>query len=407
MATWREKLLPASFRGVAFNVDSGEGTFGRRTQVHEYPKRDKPFAEDMGRATREFSVTGFLIGDDYMAKRDRLLEALETKGSATLVDPWYGELKVTLKEPARVRHSRDEGGMCTFTMVFVESGELSFPAATNSHGAQTLGAADKMQAVTSSNFESKFKIDGFPSFVLDGALATFSQNLSLVESALAGTNGLIASPLSTLQGRAGSLLPNSSGLASSVFSLFNRGSSVVQALSNIFGGGGSSARNRDSVQALVGLSSSFNERANVAVPTNITPSRQQVATNTTALNDLFSNAMLVQAAGMTAAMELPVYDDAVAIRTGVVNGLDKQSLGAPDDVYLATQDLRSKVYKDVTSRLGNSARMTTISPQDRMPALVLAYDRYGDVGRELEIVGLNAVRRPGFLPNTPIKVLST
>jgi prophage DNA circulation protein len=201
-------------------------------------------------------------------------------------------------------------------------------------------------------------------------------------------------------------LPDPFAAADAVFSLFNRGGSIIQAVGNIFGGGGSSARNRDSVQSLVGLSNAFNARANVAIPAGISPSRRQVADNAAALNNLFSNAVLVQAAGMTAAMDLPVYDDAVAVRVGVTGALDQQSLNASDAVYRATQDLRTKVHRDVTSRQSNSARMNTITPRMGASTLVLAYERYDDVSREDEIVGINGVRRPGFLSTNPIKVLS-
>ncbi|EKC3892200.1 DNA circularization N-terminal domain-containing protein, partial [Escherichia coli] len=37
--TWRDNLYDASFRGVPFSVESDEGSFGRRVQVHEYPNR--------------------------------------------------------------------------------------------------------------------------------------------------------------------------------------------------------------------------------------------------------------------------------------------------------------------------------------------------------------------------------
>ena len=48
-----EDLRPASFRGVSFQVDVASLSAGRRVQVHEYPQRDQPWVEDLGRATRQ------------------------------------------------------------------------------------------------------------------------------------------------------------------------------------------------------------------------------------------------------------------------------------------------------------------------------------------------------------------
>ena len=57
---WRDAMLPATFRGVEFHVELDTRASGRRTVVHEYPKRDLPYSEDMGRAAIRFSFTGYL-----------------------------------------------------------------------------------------------------------------------------------------------------------------------------------------------------------------------------------------------------------------------------------------------------------------------------------------------------------
>ena len=96
-------LRPASFRGVSFQVNGTDLGAGRRVQVHEYPQRDQPWVEDLGRATREIAFDGFLIGADYVDQANQLLAALETAGAATLVHPWLGSMQVCLSAPARVR----------------------------------------------------------------------------------------------------------------------------------------------------------------------------------------------------------------------------------------------------------------------------------------------------------------
>ena len=50
--SWPQMLNQASFRGVPFAVYGGDARFGRRLALHEYPGRDKPYIEDMGRSTR-------------------------------------------------------------------------------------------------------------------------------------------------------------------------------------------------------------------------------------------------------------------------------------------------------------------------------------------------------------------
>ena len=52
--------LTASFRGVPFFVESSDISAGRRTVTHQYPQRDEPFTEDLGRAAREYELSAFV-----------------------------------------------------------------------------------------------------------------------------------------------------------------------------------------------------------------------------------------------------------------------------------------------------------------------------------------------------------
>ena len=53
--TW-ENLRPASFRGVAFEVESHSESGGRRIELHEYPLRDTPYAEDLGKKAGKWQI---------------------------------------------------------------------------------------------------------------------------------------------------------------------------------------------------------------------------------------------------------------------------------------------------------------------------------------------------------------
>ena len=102
--SFASKLLPASFRGVSFGVISASSKFGRRNAVHEYPFRDTPWVEDLGRQARRFSVTGFIVGDDVIERRDAMIAACESSdtGSSTLVHPTLGKRSVAWMPSAGV-----------------------------------------------------------------------------------------------------------------------------------------------------------------------------------------------------------------------------------------------------------------------------------------------------------------
>src|SRR6516162_1521581 len=95
---FREKWLPASFRGAMFHVEAGSKESGRRIVTHEFPKRELPYSEDMGRKAFQFSVRGYILTfpidttidlykTDYTIARDALIYQLETEGTGVLQLP--------------------------------------------------------------------------------------------------------------------------------------------------------------------------------------------------------------------------------------------------------------------------------------------------------------------------------
>jgi prophage DNA circulation protein len=139
---WRDNWRQASFRGVPFLVDVGGKGSGRRTVLHQFPKRNTPYAEDLGREAYAFSVTGYLIDGmapafnftDYTDWRDALEAALEdvaNVGPGILILPTRGQNYNVTCVRYNCMERRTEGGFVQFDMVFVEYGESPKPLAGN------------------------------------------------------------------------------------------------------------------------------------------------------------------------------------------------------------------------------------------------------------------------------------
>lgn|GEM_PF-5504082 len=56
------RLLGASFRCVPFFVPERALLVGRRGETHEFPQKDTPDSDDMGRKARTFRVEGQVLG---------------------------------------------------------------------------------------------------------------------------------------------------------------------------------------------------------------------------------------------------------------------------------------------------------------------------------------------------------
>lgn len=136
----RFRVTGASFKGCSFHVEQQARSSGRRIVEHEYPKRDLPYAEDMGRHAIRYTVTGYVIDYDFRAgfsldyqqTKNRLIAALEQPDPGVLIDPYlpitshldYGGGKALLFycERYSVSETRQRGGYCVFEMTFVEAG---------------------------------------------------------------------------------------------------------------------------------------------------------------------------------------------------------------------------------------------------------------------------------------------
>jgi len=396
--TWRDDLQKASFRGVAFEVESDDATFGRRVEVHEYPQRDMPYAEDLGRKARERTLTAFVIGDDYLTKRDALLAAVEKAGAGELVHPYYGRMTVTVTN-VQVSHTYTEGGMCRFQISFVESGELTYPVALNAPGAQSLAAVDALETTCKANFIDGFSVDNLSDFAVQDAVGTFSSALDSIDTALSGVGGVLGDPLSLMKLDLPTLVRTPSELANRFFALFSKGNAVISSVSGL---SDVSSLNFLRAFSTLRLASLFGNGSS----TGNTPTRTSMAQNRVAINTLVRQTLIAQTSGMVATMPLPVYDDAVVLKNEVLAAVDTESAIANDDTYLALKNLRVKTYSDMNNRIASAARLQVIQPKEVMPALVLAYDLYEDTSRDAEIISRNKIRHPGFVPANSIKVLS-
>ncbi|WP_276642879.1 DNA circularization protein [Siccibacter turicensis] len=439
--SWKDNLQDASLRGVPFKVDEDEATFGRRVQVHEYPNRDKPFAEDLGRATRRFSVQAYLIGDDFFEQRNRLIEAIEKAGSCTLIHPYYGEMTVTVDDGVRVSHSVSEGRMCRVSFSFIEAGELSFPAAGIATGQKLVSSTSFLDDAISSAFEA-FGMDGMPDFLQDGVLDDASGMFDTVTGMFQYVDAGVSAASRLLQGDLSVLLrPPSSGMSfvNQLQTMWRAGSrlsgnasdlmSMIKGLSGITLDRGLAPRGvwkTDSkttqtrntqrnyiAQALrtTALSEAAHTVTNLPQPSSRSVVRRQDDQRPANVSHPpVSNVMTGdnKSPGENSSVDpgkVISWDDLADVRESLNDAFDKELERVTDDsLFQALVNVRTDLNQDITSRLEQVERMTERTPSEVKPALVLAADWYDSAARASEIAARNGVIHPGFVPVKPLRV---
>lgn len=462
--TWRDKRQAASFRGVPFFVDGDSTPVGRRTQLHEYPQRDKPLVEDMGAKTREVKLTGFVIGDDCLFQRDNLLNALDKPGSGELVHPWFGRMTVTAGDGCEVSHERREGGMVRFELVFIEAGEKGYPKGVKSEASQ-----------------AEEDSEGF----LDSAIARYKAAMALVSRArmavtilqngIAGIQMAIQQELAQVLGLVSSvealadMLINTPGnfaamIRAQFASVGGRSRSSGYAWSpsgatvegaTVEGSVGVSVVEADpefarTVAALDGAEPVFTSFVSATrdmtrkielVKSLIAEIQRdseapaaaggkETAAVVKAARELMRDALVVQIVRVAVSMpvvsapavlpgvpvvsqqvgapitrpDVPVTSDVIALREAVSDVLWSIALVSPHDHFEALEAVRKRVKAHLSEVAAAGVRLVAIGTKESLPALVLAYQCFGDATRAAEIVTRNRVSHPGFLPAGPLYV---
>ena len=404
--TWREdlrrvklpngrKLVGASFRGVPFFVDTSERGGGRRTVTHEFPFKNDPFVEDLGRRARTFRVDGYVLGDDYLVQRDALLAALEDEtGPGELVHPYHG-VRRAICVTVSVHETRSDGGIATLAIEFAET-PTQAPVPTisvDSTGQVGLSAASA-DAATDTEFLRKYNASNLPSHALASA-----------ETAIKNA----AASLKDKLGPVTSLTQEAAQLTGQIALITAEASSLVRTPALITG------KFRDALTGLQqtmlnapgavmnGLISAYSVDLGTTVIAT-TSTRETELANQTALTSALRRVFAVAAVRLAPVVPYESIDAALATRDQLTAILDEQAALAGDDAYPALVDLRSQMMTAVPGSNAFASILNVTRPV-AIPSLLLAYQLYGAVDLEADIVARNAIPHPGFVVGD-LKVIS-
>lgn len=365
---WKDKLRDPSFRGVPFLIDNSEFDGGRRTVLHEYPQRDKPYSEDMGRKARSFTVDGYVIGDDYMDQRDDLIEALEEEGLGELIHPYLGAVEVTVKS-FKISESSSEGRMARFSIVFEEAGEKFFPNRETDKAAAVSTAADEVSSRAAEDFADSFSVEGTSEYVTTDVISLFNAFASAIgdaQSFISDITSLVRKPLN---------------LAAQVQNLISSVGNIRTLLSI----GNFGSRSTSS-------SSSAQEKLKAA--------------NNDAATSLIRQTAVAEAAKAATEETYETRSDAINERDEIAAIIDDEAEITPSvNTYTALIDLRAALVQAVP--LEDLPELVSYPVSSTKSALVLAYEIYGDAARGDEIVRRNKVRHPGFVGIGEIEVVAS
>lgn len=154
--SWLDRLVEASYEGVTFLTEDQTTSGGWRIALHEYPFRDDPYPENMGKKAYEPSFNAYFIGENYDQQAMALHEKLDTFGTGRLVHPVFGTMTVQLEDWQR-KEVTAEGGICRYSLKFIQSGKQRLPTTAANPLAEIKTANDNVWGALDNSFLEDYR----------------------------------------------------------------------------------------------------------------------------------------------------------------------------------------------------------------------------------------------------------
>ena len=345
-------LLPALWRYIPFEAREVGRETGRRLVTHEYPNRDEPYNEDMGRKARKWKLQGFVLGEGAPAIRDRMIDACEKKGPGPLLHPTLGLVQARC-DSLSVKESVDGGvNVVEFTFDFVEAGSVY-----NIGLIMTVVALAKAAAVT------------LACAILYGKHGSSARDQTARAATLVTLSG-------KFNDRAGA-------------EAFKTAVDGIAGKADVLAGAPPAAA--AAWQAAFTTVTSAADLRTIAA----TLEPLFVASQAAPIDTLLYLSVLSAAGSAAANDTYATWDDAIAIRDDLARQMDGAALYLTDaDAHAALLDLKGAVVAAISDEAMRLPRLRPVAVMRPVPALVLAFDLYGDADRAVEIVTRNNVSDP-------------
>lgn len=385
--------------GLPLRLNRAEGSGGRRLQVLEYPMREDHDVEDLGAATREFTLDAFLLGQDVLGQLDRLIARLELPGERVLQHPTRGRLYVQIRN-YRESFSAQALGRIDISIECVPAGGASEAAVRPVYGVATDQAAARVQDAAVAAFERPDAGEGL-AYSVQGpaavakATSEVGEVLSLLDLATAGVAAVreSAARAAAMRGQLAALVLGPSALGLSLLA---------------------SVRSMQSLD----LNPFDNLRAQLRLLRSLLHKRDRADGNARALNTLTALAAMGEAVRLCGGesthdsgerqpgVTFTSADEALTVRDELLAACDTLELQVDSATYAALAGMRAALVQAMDALAARLPQVATVVPEQVLPALVLAQRYYGDGRRVTDILARNRIRHPLFVPvGQPLEIL--
>lgn len=407
---WTKTLRLASYRGVKFWVEKDQIETGRRLVIHEFPNKDKPYVEDMGRKTKLVHITGYLLSDNADREADALIAACERGGAAALVLP-TNRLRAHCDTCAR-DFQKDKLGYVAFGMDFVLDGSGAGPFQSPGYLGRLIEVkAGEIRAAARGAFLSRYYTLGAAGYVVASAADTIRDFAVAFEAVRAATRQ-DAEKAPALRALVQDIYDEADALADvgatgDIYVLdryvqtaeTQLETPVVDRVFDAFEALGKAAEGEDAAAAVENFLTYGEDFDAISLTTK---NRERENANRDALISLVRQAASAAYVLAVTQSDFPDRRAAVQARADISEllSLELARLTGHEshDVFWRIDELRGLAADYFDQLIADLAPINKIAAGASMPSLFWANYLYGDAMRAPELADRNRVKHPMFMP---------
>lgn len=406
---WPRELRSARLGRARFYVDRDSVETGRRLIVHEFPHRDTPYVEDMGRNAYRISVTAYVVGNDSDSEALLLRSECESRGPKQLSLPL--ERFLVHCEKVQRDFSKDKLGLVAFSLSLVREGvgAAPFPVAVLGH--QVNLAIGAVLGPLRAAFGIAFAGIGVASFVASAAVSVLRNAAALMSVALMRP-GIDILRVPALAVQIGAMFDNAAALTAfgsqatrlSTTSFVTEGRSntdpeVVGLIWEVVNAIGEAASAAEAIEILEPLAT-FMADSVPDIPS--TPSERRLAQNEAALGGVVRIAALAAIAAAVVDVTISDRREGIALRARVATLFaaerERAFADSNHELSVAIEDVSGHLVDHISRRIVDLAPMLDIVAPISMPSLWWSNRIYGTHERAGDLARRNRVIHPSFMP---------
>lgn len=403
---WREDQKEfAKLDGLKFGYEEVSDDVGADVVIHRIASSGRPVLEGISEGEDVFNVIATIVGEEYLVDMDRMIEILKKPRAHQFEHPYRGTFKVGLEGKAKLINRRTSGGACQFTFKLVVLQDQVFPLIRDAR-TDVLNQVGFLNLALLDAYSRRFNVGTFVKQII-------------------GTIGIATAVMRAVEGKIQAAMNITSAFGSAVTGFASQASSLLRNPGDMITSMTSTAIGiLGGIQTAVDDLPSRNSRAQNTFTQGMRlifdqerPGPSAISTPESRLEEensiqwWLANRVSFVSGAAEALVDLTFTssEQVQLFKQEFLTFFDEISLDPDldDQVYTEIRQLKANVVVFLSAIAQELPELTTYVTYKALPALVVAYEIYGNNEHDLEIVDRNEVQHPMFVPPRTLEVVGS